>query len=162
MLKKVFVFLLISILTLSLISCDKEELPLFPGTYTVNELTYHYFVNSYVPELELVSISQTDEEYYIEEISIEKNKSKLVEFELTKNNFDEYFEEDKENFSWQNHENLTKTLRKENNRAWYGDIEDNITWYFLLQNDGSKYIVYISNTKDGKRIDNIYHLEALF
>ncbi len=162
MFKKVFIFLLIIVISLSLGGCGKEKLPLFSGTYAVDELTYHYFVISYVPQLELVSISQTDGEYYLEEISTDKTKGKLVEFELNKNNFDVYFEKDTENFSWQNHENLTKTLRKENNRAWYVDIKDNVTWYFLLQNDGSKYIVYVSNTEDGRRIDNIYHLEPLF
>lgn len=161
---KILIVILIFVLSFTLSSCneEKEKLTLFSGTYAVKELTYHYFLISYVPSLELVVIDENNDNYYFQEDSSEQINGKLIEFELTKKNFDKYFNEDDENFSWQNHENLTETIRKENNRAWYVDTQGNLTWYFLLQNDGSKYVVYVINNDTEKRIDNIYHLEQLF
>lgn len=155
---KVFLSILITILSISLISCGKEpeKLTLFPGNYLVKTVIYNYYEIEYVTPLDIVEIKKTNDEYYLEQYPYPSIWGKLVEFELTKENFDNYFRKDEENFSWQNHENKTVDLRKSNNRAWYVETDSSSSCYFLLQNNGTKYIVYINKNN---KITTIYFIE---
>ena len=62
---KILIVILIFVLSFTLSSCnkEKEKLTLFSGTYAVKELTYHYFLISYVPSLELVVIDENNDNY---------------------------------------------------------------------------------------------------
>ena len=154
---KKFSVLLIIILLLTLSSCqqEKEKLSLFPGMYFVDQVIYHDPTISYVPPLERVVIN---EDFTFYEDSGLEIQGKLVEFTLTKDNFDDYFLKDENNFGWAEHENLTQTLRKENNRAWFVETSTNSTIYFLLQNNGRKYVVHVAG-KNTESIRNLYRLQ---
>lgn len=156
--KRIFLSILIATLSFSLSSCGKEEekLTLFPGIFTVKTITYNYYEIEYVTPLDIVEIKQTENEYYLTQYPYPSIGGELVEFELTKENFDNYFLKDEENFSWQNHENRTVDLRKSNNRAWYVETESSSSCYLLLQNNGTKYIVYINKNN---KITTIYFIE---
>ena len=158
MIKKILIFILSSILLISLGSCGKEveKLILFPGNYTVKTITYNYYEIEYVTPLDIVEIKEKGDGYYLIQYPYPSISGKLVEFELTKDNFDNYFKKDEENFSWQNHENKTVDLRKGNNRAWYVETDSTSSCYLLLQNNGTKYIVYINKNN---KITTIYFIE---
>ena len=158
LIKRIFLSVLIVVLAFSLSSCGKEaeKLTLFPGIFTVKTITYNYYEIEHVTPLDIVEIKEKEDGYYLEQYPYPSIWGKLVEFELTKDNFDNYFRKDEENFSWQNHENKTVDLRKSNNRAWYVETDSTSSCYLLLQNNGTKYIVYINKNS---KITTIYFIE---
>lgn len=151
---EIFIILLLSFV---LIGCTEEKQELYAGTYEIEQLTYHTPVISYVPSINLVSIS---EKAYFKEDSGEKIEGYLIEFELTKENFDVGFSDIGDEFGWANHDNQVKSLRKNNNRAWYVDTDKELTCYVLLQDDGKLYLAWVYG-RDDLAITNIYELKKV-
>ncbi|MBQ8293615.1 MAG: hypothetical protein IJX78_07450 [Bacilli bacterium] len=155
--KKLLMLFISLILFFSLTSCkkEKEKLTLYAGAYEVMLLTYHHPAISYVPNINLITFS---EQGYFKENSEEKIEGYLVEFELTKENFDNGFDNKDEELGWANHEILIKDLRKNNNRAWYVDTGKKLTCYVLIQDNHDVYLVWLYKSENKVIIHNIYKL----
>lgn len=135
----ILLVLLIIVFTSILTGCSPDEGLIAGKTYTKGELYAMAGAISYVPRIEGIQIDGnlviTDSEY-------DFMGNQLETFTLTERNFD-----DKVNefmiYPGDNGDSMAK-IRTSNKIAYYViSTEENLIWYFLIQNDGSTYLAWL-------------------